>query len=121
MFVVAGLNSQYDYDLRRVESVCDGMDGLCIGCVDVLKAHFYIADFFLEAGRGGLSQPGVMNEALLASCVARQCTGFGGNAKWKNEYEKCATLVYGIVKNHCFFDANKRTAILIMLFICITI
>lgn len=37
---------------------------------------------------------------------------FGGQEVYTDEYQKIATLVYGIIKNHPFFDGNKRSAFL---------
>lgn len=86
-----------------------------IGLFDVLRAHFLICDFFTEAG-AGLFQPGPRDLALLESAVGRQQAAFFGVVKWKNEFEKVASLFYGLVKDHPFHDANKRTAFLIALY-----
>jgi len=40
----------------------------------------------------------------------------GNTRKWTTLYEVAATLFFGIVKNHAFFDANKRTALLTALY-----
>jgi len=53
---------------------------------------------------------------LLHSAVYRQFTGFDGKDKWETSYERCATLVFGLVKDHPFHDANKRTALLVLLY-----
>jgi len=86
-----------------------------IGIRDVLRAHFLITDYFYgkEAGLGGIG-PRDMN--LLHSAVYRQFAGFGGDRKWGTPYEKCATLVFGIVTDHPFHDANKRTGLLTYLY-----
>lgn len=49
---------------------------------------------------------------LLISAVERQNTSFGGQDKWKTIYERAATILYGLIMNHPFHDANKRTAYL---------
>lgn len=33
-----------------------------------------------------------------------------------SRFDICGTLFYGLIKNHCFYDANKRTAFLSLLF-----
>jgi prophage maintenance system killer protein len=54
---------------------------------------------------------------LLLSAVDRQFVSFGGKDKWKDPFEKCGTLFYGLVTNHPFHDANKRTAFLSVLYL----
>lgn len=88
---------------------------ITVGLQQVLRAHFLIADFFLENdyGIGGV---GPKNVDLLHSAIYRQFVGFGGKDKWPGSYQKLATLIFGLVKDHPFHDANKRTALLVMLF-----
>jgi len=78
---------------------------------DVLEAHFCIADFFLEEdyGIGGI---GPRSVDVLISTVERQWTGFEGFTIYDSEFERIASLMFGIIKNHPFYDANKRTAFL---------
>ncbi|MFM2283048.1 MAG: hypothetical protein RL222_552, partial [Bacteroidota bacterium] len=52
----------------------------------------------------------------LGSSLGRQITGFGNWQKWKKFEEICATLFFGLIKNHSFHYANKRTALLILLY-----
>lgn len=68
-------------------------------------------DYFETAGftTGGV---GPRDIGLLESAVARQITGYGGQIKWDTQYEVVSTLFYGLIKNHPFHDANKRTALL---------
>jgi death-on-curing family protein len=84
---------------------------------DVLKAHFQIANhFYLQETGGGLGGIGPKDIGLLDSAVNRQFAGYGGITKWTNLFEICATLFYGLIKNHPFHDANKRTAVLCVLY-----
>lgn len=53
---------------------------------------------------------------ILHSALGRQHVSLGGIPKWSDGYEVCATLFYGLIKDHPFFDANKRTALLVALF-----
>ena len=78
---------------------------------DVLRAHFLIADFFAREGEG-IGGFGPKDIGMLLSAVGRQNVGFGKQEKWTTIYEKAATLLYGLVMNHPFYDANKRTAFL---------
>ncbi|ATS75511.2 MULTISPECIES: type II toxin-antitoxin system death-on-curing family toxin [Xanthomonas] len=86
-----------------------------VGVLDVLRAHFLIADYFFgkEAGMGGI---GPRDINLLHSAVYRQFVAYCGNSKWKNTYEKSATLIFGLVTDHPFHDANKRTGLLVYLY-----
>ncbi|GGO31405.1 hypothetical protein GCM10010991_17390 [Gemmobacter aquaticus] len=78
---------------------------------DVLDAHFAIADFFYR-DEYGMAGVGYRNLDLFISTVERQFVEFGGVQLSRNEFEDIATLLYGIIKNHPFYDANKRTAFL---------
>ncbi|MGD9983744.1 MAG: type II toxin-antitoxin system death-on-curing family toxin [Porticoccaceae bacterium] len=86
-----------------------------VGIIDVLRSHFLIADYFYgqDYGIGGV---GPKDPELLHSAVYRQFTSFGGVEKWPTAFEKAATLVFGIVNDHPFHDANKRTGLLVMLY-----
>ncbi|MDX1454047.1 MAG: type II toxin-antitoxin system death-on-curing family toxin [Gammaproteobacteria bacterium] len=83
--------------------------------LDVLRAHFLIVDHFYSEGRG-IGGVGPRDPNLLHSAVYRQFVSFDGNDKWKDPFERCATLVYGLVKDHPFHDANKRTGLLVLLY-----
>ena len=85
-----------------------------IGIHEVLRAHFLVCDYFYSKN-DGLGGVGPKSLDLLHSAVYRQFISFGGKDKWTNEYQKVATLAYGIICNHPFHDANKRTGILIIL------
>ena len=85
-----------------------------IGLFDVLRAHFLIVDYFYgqDYGIGGI---GPREPDLLHSAVYRQFVSFQGKNKWTTSFEKAATLLFGIVKDHPFHDANKRTGLLTLL------
>lgn len=82
---------------------------------DVLRAHFLIANHFYLEGHG-LGGIGPRSLDLLRSAVSRQFVSLGGTPKWSDRFDICATLFYGLIKNHPFHDANKRTAFLSILF-----
>jgi prophage maintenance system killer protein len=48
----------------------------------------------------------------LHSALYRQHIAFQGSSKWDNQYDVAATLLFGLIKDHPFHDANKRTAFL---------
>lgn len=103
-------------DYERVCKTYNAKNNTCDGCVitenDVLRAHYLISDYFLDEEEVIY---GVKNYGLLSSAVHRQVTNFGGVDKWTTNYQKMATLLYGLVKNHAFHDGNKRTALLVLL------
>jgi prophage maintenance system killer protein len=82
-----------------------------IGIREVLLAHFLLAEFFVNVGEG-LGGIGPKDINLLHSALSRQSVQFGGVPKWSERIDVCATLMFGLIKNHPFFDANKRTAFL---------
>ncbi len=82
-----------------------------IGIHEVLEAHFLLADFFFRTGEG-IGGVGPKDINMLHSALSRQFTEYGGKPKYKDRIDVCATLMFGLIKNHPFFDANKRTAFL---------
>lgn len=94
---------------QRQLPVCPYVGGLSYN--DVLTVHFVLADMFYgrKEGIGGI---GPKSLDLLVSAVGRQYVTFGGVDKWSRPEELAATLLYGIVLNHPFHDANKRTGFL---------
>jgi death-on-curing family protein len=82
-----------------------------IGLHEAFQAHFLLVDFFFDVGEG-IGGIGPKNMNLLHSALSRQFVEFGGKPKWKDRIQICASLMYGLIKNHPFYDANKRTAFL---------
>jgi death-on-curing protein len=78
---------------------------------DVLDAHFSIADYFFR-DEYGMAGVGFRDVNSFVSTVERQFTGFFDTEVYESEFEVVATLLYGIIKNHPFYDGNKRTAFL---------
>lgn len=98
---------------KMIDSSSSTTKGL-IGADDVLRAHFLIVDYFMETERG-IGGVGPRDLNLLHSAVYRQSVSFAGKDKWPLPLQKCATLLFGLVKDHPFHDANKRTALLVTL------
>jgi death-on-curing protein len=86
-------------------------DRYTIGIYEVLHAHFLLIDYFNTIGEG-VGGVGPNNMNLLHSALSRQFVQFGGKSKYADRIEICATLMFGLIKNHPFHDANKRTAFL---------
>lgn len=85
-----------------------------VGLYDVLRAHFLILDYFFNRGEG-VGGVGPKSLHSLHSAIYRQFVAYGGLEKWKAPLEKAATLFFGIIRDHPFHDANKRTALLVLL------
>lgn len=114
------LNSNIEKEYLRWASAVGADDPYAtkdtVGLQDVLKAHFLIIDFFAcEGGGDGVGGIGPKSIDLLHSAIYRQFVSFGGRDKWSTPIDKCATLLFGLVKDHPFHDANKRTAFLVAL------
>lgn len=62
-----------------------------------------------------VSPSGVKNQHMLESAVNRQLIGAGSYYKYSNVFSNCATLVFGLVKNHAFHNGNKRIGFLALL------
>jgi death-on-curing family protein len=62
-----------------------------------------------------ISPPGIKNEGLLESAIARQASGFDGRLKYEDPISNAATLCYGICCNHPLHNGNKRTALVSLL------
>jgi prophage maintenance system killer protein len=89
-----------------------------LGIQEVIRAHYLIADFFLTEQRelGGI---GPRDIRLLESALYRPWIEFDGFCKWSDPLDKAATTLFGLIKDHPFHDANKRTALLSVLFLLI--
>jgi prophage maintenance system killer protein len=86
-----------------------------IGAIDILRAHYLIVDHFAQQGQG-IGGVGPRDLNLLFSTLGRQVPSFGKITKWSDDLDICATLFFGLIKNHVFYDGNKRTAFLTLLF-----
>ena len=111
------LEKQYRYYADQISDI-EGLARPFINISDVLLAYFVIADYFINPLNGSPEEMmiGVRDLNLLGSAVGRQTVGFGGKQKYQDKIDICATLFYGLVKNHFFSDGNKRTALLILLY-----
>lgn len=108
------VKSEYDRILKQYEDTAE-FGRPYLSASEVLRAHFLIANHFYLEGQG-IGGIGPRSKELLESAVHRQVASFRGVPKWDRLFDVTATLFYGIIKNHAFFDANKRTAFLTALF-----
>lgn len=109
LFQFPEVEKEYERWRSQLSHSTDGQGGLEIE--DVLKVHFLIVDMFYGQ-REGLGGIGPKDIGLLESAVARQHAGYGDFIKWSRVEDKAATLLFGLIMNHAFHDANKRTAFL---------
>lgn len=77
-------------------------DVVFLGIDEVLEIHRDQIDRY-----GGAH--GVRDLRLLQSSMAMPCAMFGGSYVHRNLFEMAAAYLFHIVKNHPFFDGNKRT------------
>lgn len=111
------LKKAYELDLQKCHPI-EGLEFPLIGIEDVLQAHYILADYFTDNSASEEVERmlvGLRNEHLLASALSRQTVTFCGKTKYTDPIDICATLFYGLVKDHAFNDGNKRTALLVLL------
>jgi len=86
---------------------------------DILRAYFILIDYFSDPTADAEVENmlvGIRDMSLLMSALGRQKACFGKSVKYVKPLDICATLFYGLVKNHAFADGNKRTALLTLLY-----
>ncbi|MBZ0009623.1 type II toxin-antitoxin system death-on-curing family toxin [Pseudomonas aeruginosa] len=81
---------------------------------DVVQIHDALTRDFADSD-DPISPPGIKDQGLLQSAVARQHAGYDGFYKYKTAEMNAATLAYGICCNHALNNGNKRTALVAML------
>ena len=101
------VETEYKRWCREIDREGEKGGGIAMSAVDVLRVHFTIVDTFYGK-REGLGGIGPKSVHLLISAVGRQHTSCPGD----RVEDMVATLLYGLVLNHPFHDANKRTAFL---------
>ncbi|KFZ36111.1 hypothetical protein HR45_18265 [Shewanella mangrovi] len=81
---------------------------------DVIEIHNRLVIDAAESD-DPICPPGIKNEGLLESAVARQQSGFSGKLKYSEPISNAASLCYGICSNHPLHNGNKRTALVSLL------
>lgn len=112
------LKREYDF-LTRNNPDIEGLSHPLINLSDAFRAYFILIHFFTDASTDDVQEKmmvGIRSIDLLASALSRQNIEFGGRRKYTDPIDICATLFFGIVKNHSFNDGNKRTALLLLLY-----
>ena len=115
MFAISALEDQFS---KWAGQVADEPRGAGVSALDALTAHYLLAEFFHDedCGAGNI---GPRDESchLLHSALGRQNVEFFGQAKWQDHFERAASMMFGLVKNHPFRDGNKRTGLLLTLYL----
>lgn len=115
LFSNDNIKKEYERWEKSVEAKDVFTEDKSLTILDVLKAHFLIAEYFMLEGNG-LGGLGPKNFDLLHSALYRQHVSYGGKRKYSDKFDIAATILYGLVMNHPFHDGNKRTAFLSILF-----
>lgn len=109
-------------EYERLTNECSNVEGIIsplINVSDVLRAYVILADYFSDSSGDQKVETmlfGLRDYNLLASAVSRQVVSLGAKLKYTEPLDICATLFFGLVKNHAFADGNKRTALLTLLY-----
>lgn len=81
---------------------------------DIIAIHQALVSDFAN-DKDPIAPPGVKEPGLIDSAVNRPRTSFGEELKYPTIEMAAAALMHSIVHNHCFFNGNKRTALVAML------
>ena len=112
------LKKEYDFYTKNNPDL-EGIEHPLINLSDTFRAYFILLHYFTDASSPEGTEKmlfGIRSEHLLASAIGRQVVAYGGYVRYKEPLDICATLFFGLVKNHSFSDGNKRTALLILLY-----
>ncbi len=75
---------------------------------EVISAHYFMMRRMNDA-----DQAGVKDHGLLESAIHRPQQSLFGEDAYPTLFDKAASLLESLVKNHCFHNGNKRTAYLV--------
>ncbi|MCP2014446.1 death-on-curing family protein [Deinococcus sp. HSC-46F16] len=81
---------------------------------DVEDVHWTLVGFFKD-DLDSIDPPGVKSSDLLHSAISRPLTGImsgiGFIYKYTTINHRAAALLHSLIKNHAFYNGNKRTAL----------
>mgnify|MGYP003119892246 CR=1 FL=1 len=109
------LYNTYRHHLDQISEVDYSGDRPHLSCEDVLDAHYLIGEHFRKLGEG-IGGFGPKDVGLLSSAVGKQLASAGGSFVYNDLWEIASALTVGLITNHPFHDANKRTAFLSSVF-----
>jgi death-on-curing family protein len=105
----------YEFYLQQIPEIDYAGDRPHLSCEDVIDAHYLICDHFLRIGEG-IAGVGPKDFGLLSSAVGRQLASAGGVFVYSDFWDIASSLIFGLINDHPFHDANKRTAFLASVF-----
>lgn len=117
-YLPTDLRHEYDFLVKNNPDI-EGLHHPYINLSDAFRAYFILVHYFTDTSTDEEQERmlvGIRSVDLLASALGRQNISFEGKLKYTNPLDICATLFFGIVKNHSFNDGNKRTALLLLLY-----
>jgi death-on-curing family protein len=109
------LYENYAFYFGQISEVDYSGDRPHLTCEDVIDAHYLICDHFLKIGEG-IAGFGPKDFGLLSSAVSRQLASAGGSFVYSDFWDIASSLIFGLINDHPFHDANKRTAFLSSVF-----
>jgi len=109
------LYQEYCIQYKNLDEIEYDGDRFHLSCEDVLDAHYLICDHFISLGEG-IAGFGPKDFGLLSSAVARQVASAGGSYVYHDIQDIVSSLIFGLINDHPFHDANKRTAFLSAVF-----
>jgi death-on-curing family protein len=109
------LYENYEFYLHQIPEMDYSGDRPYLSCEDVIDAHYLICDHFLKIGEG-IAGFGPKDFGLLSSAVGRQLASAGGSFVYSDFWDIASSLIFGLINDHPFHDANKRTAFLSSVF-----
>ncbi len=109
------LFKNYLHSYSELDEIDYAGDRPHLTCEDVLDAHYLICNHFLKIGEG-LGGVGPKDFGLLSSAVSRQVASAFGSFIYQDFWDIASSLIFGLINDHPFHDANKRTAFLSSVF-----
>ncbi|SLN67128.1 Toxin Doc [Falsiruegeria litorea R37] len=100
---------------RQIDEIDYAGERPHLTCEDVLDAHYLICNHFYKKGEG-LGGFGPKDFGLLSSAVSRQVSSAFGSFVYDDLWDIASSLIFGLINDHPFHDANKRTAFLSSVF-----
>jgi death-on-curing family protein len=109
------LYENYLHFYSQLEEIDYSGDRPYLTCENVLDAHYLICNHFLKLGEG-IGGFGPKDFGLLSSAVSRQLSSAFGAYVYNDFWDIASSLIFGLINDHPFHDANKRTAFLSSVF-----
>jgi len=112
------LKREYDFLIRNNPDI-EELKHPLINVSDVLRAYFILIHYFTDPESSNEPEKmlvGIRDMNLLISALCRQVVSLKGKMKYTKPLDICATLFFGLAKNHSLSDGNKRTSLLVLLY-----